>query len=155
LSPMDSAAASRSFKLPGGRLCTWPRFYSGRCILNVRKEQHVPPRSGQVPTALRSVENISRRGPLNCRSLDFARDDKGEGDAPSWHLLVDDGNSRSPSTSLRAGSPLRCASVGMTKGRPTVAPHISLKNERDMGHPGSWQGNRMRFITLRDKRASV
>jgi hypothetical protein len=27
------------------------------------------------------------------------------------------------------------------KGRPTVAPHIS-RRARDMGHPGSWQGNR-------------
>jgi hypothetical protein len=25
------------------------------------------------------VKNISRRGPRNCRSLGFARDDKGEG----------------------------------------------------------------------------
>ncbi len=29
------------------------------------------------------------------REIRFARDDKGEGGAASWHLLVDDGNSRS------------------------------------------------------------
>jgi len=32
-------------------------------------------------SALRALENIPKEGPLNCRSLGFARDDKGEGAA--------------------------------------------------------------------------
>jgi hypothetical protein len=44
-------------------------------------EQQVPPlRYASVGmTILFWLESISRRGPLNCRSLGFARDDKGEG----------------------------------------------------------------------------
>jgi hypothetical protein len=51
---------------------------------------------------LRSVENISTKGPLNCRSLGYARDDKGESGAPRWHLLVGDKNSRFPFAMLRS-----------------------------------------------------
>jgi hypothetical protein len=47
-------------------------------------------------------------------SLRSGRDDKGWGGAFSRERLVDDRNSRPRSTSLRAGSPLRFASVGMT-----------------------------------------
>jgi hypothetical protein len=36
---------------------------------------------GQISSIrVRSVENIPTKGPRNCRSLGFARDDKGEGD---------------------------------------------------------------------------
>jgi hypothetical protein len=44
------------------------------------------------------------RGPLNCRSLHFGRDDKGEGGALREGWLVAERNSRS----------LHFASVGMT-----------------------------------------
>jgi hypothetical protein len=47
-----------------------------------------------------------------------------------------------PSTALRFGR----EDKGATNGRP---PHLA-KNERDMGHPGSWLGYRMGFITLRE-----
>jgi hypothetical protein len=35
-------------------------------------------------------KNISMKGPLNCRSLGFARDDKGEGYASMGHWFVGD-----------------------------------------------------------------
>jgi hydrogenase maturation protease len=38
-----------------------------------------------------TVENISRNGPRNCRSLGFARDDKGEGDASMESGCLTDG----------------------------------------------------------------
>jgi hypothetical protein len=78
---------------------------------------------------LRSVENISRRGPLNCRSLGYARDDKGESGAPRWHPLVGDKNSRFPFAMLRSvenistKGPLNCRSLGYArddKGRATL-----------------------------------
>jgi hypothetical protein len=47
-------------------------------------------------------KNISSKGPLNCRSLGCARDDKGEGGVLNKHWLVDE-RAAGPSTSLRSG----------------------------------------------------
>jgi hypothetical protein len=61
-----------------------------------------------------SSKNISRTRLQNCRSLGFARDDKREGSASRCIRLLVERTAGPHSTSLRAGSPLRYAPVGMT-----------------------------------------
>jgi hypothetical protein len=47
-------------------------------------------------TTRRSVENIPKKGPLNCRSLGYARDDKREGDASIGERLLNESRFSSP-----------------------------------------------------------
>jgi hypothetical protein len=69
------------------------------------------------------VKNISTNGPRNCRSLGFARDDKGEGGAFIIRVAIGVGELQIP--------PLRFAPVGMTKFRVALSVRVAI----GMGEP--------------------
>jgi hypothetical protein len=72
---------------------------------------------------------------LNCRSLHYGRDDKGEGGAPIERLVSGLKEKAGPSTALRSGrDDTSTGNLHNLRSRFVVS-HISQKNERDMGHP--------------------
>jgi hypothetical protein len=71
-------------------------------------------RTAGPSTALRSVENISTRGPLNCRSLGYARMTKGRVTLTSA-AVIGDGQSR------------RLSAIFISLGAPKAHDHSGLQ----------------------------
>ena len=79
------------------------------------------------PLRYAPAKNISRKGPQNCRSLGFARDDKGEGD-PLWKAVSEPKNAsvQQPLSLETWTSPLS----SRAKPRDLRFPAISKYEER-------------------------
>ncbi len=126
---------------------TWKRGYARREGLTRRRGRWMggelwnPWIRGNVGVAIRlrteSKANIelpgSRNGVKNLAYYETGRPISRSFFARCW-------DSTATATGIRPGY------KGATNGRP---PHLA-KNERDMGHPGSWQGNRGTNVHLCD-----